>query len=370
MLEDSTGFSLRKNVQHFNDINYNFNVLQWLLNGHLDGGNLNVDSISTGHLQVGSVGTDELEDGAVTDDKFDVELGDMAYENAVEKAKLGTTIIEGGYLKTGFVDADRVDTGTLHADRIGVGTITDDKVDETQWKYADEGDLGEMSYEDAVEKAKLGTTILEGGYLKTGFVDADRVDTGTLHANRIGANTITAGKIASGEIESQHISADLIWANNIDTNYDVRVGRNLVLQIDDRYDGIELRQDGTLIGGLGAQSITPRRVEVFGVEGTVLGSGGSLTEILGSTIWMLDDTVFHDDVNISGDLDVDSNVQIDGNVNVFGNIETDSYILGDDGRYATLGKDRGTRYEMQVVNDDYLEIFKNGTVVGWVSLNT
>lgn len=45
--------------------------------------------------------------------------------------------------------------------------------------------LGDMAYEDAVEISKLGETIIEGGYLKTGLVDATRIDTGTLNANRV-----------------------------------------------------------------------------------------------------------------------------------------------------------------------------------------
>ena len=49
-----------------------------------------------------------------------VTLGDMAYEDAVEKSMLGTTVIEGGYLKTGFVDASRIDTGTLNANQVNI----------------------------------------------------------------------------------------------------------------------------------------------------------------------------------------------------------------------------------------------------------
>ncbi len=62
-----------------------------------------------------------FEDGYDPSEKMDkVELGDLAFEDAVEKAMLGTTIIEGGYLKTGFVDASRIDTGTINANQINI----------------------------------------------------------------------------------------------------------------------------------------------------------------------------------------------------------------------------------------------------------
>jgi len=61
-------------------------------------------------------------------------------------------------------------------------------------KYFEEavGDLGELSRHDAVERALLGETILEGGYLRTGFVDASRIDTGHLNAERIQVDDLTA----------------------------------------------------------------------------------------------------------------------------------------------------------------------------------
>ena len=66
---------------------------------------------------------------------------------------------------------------------IGPGTEFEDGYDPTD--KADKNDLGELAYHDAVEKALLGETIIEGGYLKTGFVDATRIDTGTLNVNQV-----------------------------------------------------------------------------------------------------------------------------------------------------------------------------------------
>ena len=64
----------------------------------------------------------ENEIGRVASEKAVENLGDMAYEDAVERAKLGETVIEGGYLKTGFVDASRIDTGTLNAEAVTVSS--------------------------------------------------------------------------------------------------------------------------------------------------------------------------------------------------------------------------------------------------------
>lgn len=77
------------------------------------------DTIINGKVTIGS--NTIFEDGYDPSEKMDkVDLGDLAFEDAVEKAMLGTTIIEGGYLKTGFVDASRIDTGTINANQINI----------------------------------------------------------------------------------------------------------------------------------------------------------------------------------------------------------------------------------------------------------
>ena len=89
------------------------------------------------------------------------DLGSLAYDDAVEKAKLGTSILEGGYLKTGFVDASRIDTGVLNADRIAVGDINTSLLNNDAGWTDDSAvsslssSLGNMAYEDLVEAAKL-----------------------------------------------------------------------------------------------------------------------------------------------------------------------------------------------------------------------
>lgn len=52
----------------------------------------------------------------------------------------------------------------------------------------DAGDLGNMAFEDLVEASKLGTTIVEGGYLKTILIDAQYITAGTIVGRTLKAN--------------------------------------------------------------------------------------------------------------------------------------------------------------------------------------
>jgi len=47
-------------------------------------------------------------------------LGSMAYEDVVELAKLGQTIIEGGYIKSDLLTADNIVVGDLDADKTNI----------------------------------------------------------------------------------------------------------------------------------------------------------------------------------------------------------------------------------------------------------
>ena len=204
------------------------------------------DTITTGYITaLGIVVGTEVGIGTAF---ATVDAGDLAYLSLVEKAKLGTTIIEGGYLKTGFVDADRIDTGTLVVGRseakctdatanntqtaltaganidnakangttlisggylateiincstLTVGSIpvgqtdakcTDALADQTSANTAadisGQGDLATLSL---VETAQLGTTVIVGGYIKTSLLTADNIIAGTLTGITITGNTI------------------------------------------------------------------------------------------------------------------------------------------------------------------------------------
>lgn len=101
------------------------------------------------------------------------ELGDLSWEDMVELAKLGTTIIVGGYIKTQLIDVNAI--------RISGGLATiNDAI--SQANIAVElaltdfsGTLGALAFENLIEAAKLGTTIIQGGYIKTTLLDVNAI---------------------------------------------------------------------------------------------------------------------------------------------------------------------------------------------------
>lgn len=120
-------------------INDNFRNVFWLLGGNVDYLNLqdegvlnrNIKSVSAlkveGMLEAGQVkvgGESTFEEGYDPTEKISTaEAGKLAYEDLVEKAKMGTTVIDGGYITTGLIDASRIDTGVLSADYIATDDI-------------------------------------------------------------------------------------------------------------------------------------------------------------------------------------------------------------------------------------------------------
>lgn len=82
------------------------------------------------------------------------------------------------------------------------------------------GSLKSLAYLDTVEVAKLGTTVIEGGYLKTTLIKASSIDAGKIASNaitavKIAANAITADKIAAGAVTAVKIAAGVIDATKI-----------------------------------------------------------------------------------------------------------------------------------------------------------
>jgi len=75
-----------------------------------------------------------IEEGA---DNFSSVAKDMAYEDLVEYAKLGTTLQVGGYLKTILIDADYIKAGTLVGRTVKTSDEGDEVVLETGGPLAD-----------------------------------------------------------------------------------------------------------------------------------------------------------------------------------------------------------------------------------------
>ncbi|WP_319505136.1 hypothetical protein [Bacteroides graminisolvens] len=59
--------------------------------------------------------------------------------------------------------------------------------------------LGSLAYLNAVSLAKLDSTIVEGGYIKTSLIDANAIITGSLLANKIAATNITTTRLTVSE---------------------------------------------------------------------------------------------------------------------------------------------------------------------------
>lgn len=74
----------------------------------------------------------------------------------------GMTYINGGQIKTGTIDAERLNVNDIIV-KGGLATGSD-------LSNAFNG-LGNLAFEDMVELAKLGTTIIEGGYIKAELID-------------------------------------------------------------------------------------------------------------------------------------------------------------------------------------------------------
>lgn len=101
------------------------------------------------------------------------ELGDMAFEDLVEWAKLGQTIIIGGYIRTEVIDT--------YAIRIQGNLATqDDVIAKANLAVAlgltdFSNGLGDLAFADLVSAAKLDQTIIIGGYIRTALLDVEAI---------------------------------------------------------------------------------------------------------------------------------------------------------------------------------------------------
>ena len=319
--------------ENVDDINHNFRVLFDILGGQIDGPHISEKAISEVHLADDllipghnvyvnqdtefSAEYDPTEKVAIDD------VGNLAYSDLVEKAMLGETIIDGGFIKTNMIHIDG-------------SSLFGDGYDPTEKVTYDEA--GELAYSDLVEKAMLGDTIIVGGYIKTDMISVgsdssfevgydpsvklDSSDVGDLAYEDLVEEAMLGSTIISGGwIKTELLTADNIRTGTLSSVYinvstDVVVGRNLQLQTTDVGDGIEFRSGSTLYGSIKVGSTTPRKMQVWGNQGTVLGSSGSATEIIGS-----------------GDISIGNDVWINGDIRNVGtvtasHVSTDTISIG------------------------------------------
>jgi len=69
----------------------------------------------------------------------------------------------------------------------------------------DSGSFGNMAWEDVVEKAKLGTTVISGGYIKSDLLTASNIVTGTLNASYVNVTNLDADKITTGTLTGRTV---------------------------------------------------------------------------------------------------------------------------------------------------------------------
>ncbi|MFV0376921.1 MAG: hypothetical protein ACK5JD_06405, partial [Mangrovibacterium sp.] len=122
-------------------------------------------------------------------------LGNLAFENLVSLAKLDSTIIQGGYIKSTLLDVSAIRvSGSLattseaqgYASTAQAAAISTAAADATTkantaqsaaQTYASglvstlQGSLGSLAFENLVSLAKLDSTIIQGGYIKSTLLD-------------------------------------------------------------------------------------------------------------------------------------------------------------------------------------------------------
>lgn len=240
---------IRRDIRSFQDVNYNFQLIERMLRGHgLDG-----DQIR------------EIPSDLITG------LGDLAFDDAVEAAKLGETIIEGGYIKTGLVHASRIDVGALNADRIAARSITTEKIT-----------IGGVTTENLqdllVTSAKLAFQAVISDKISTNAVHASHIIAGAITTPKIDAGAVNADKIQAGSISTYHITATGISANVITTGY----------MSADRLDAGSIDASRINVTNLNASNITAGYISADRIDGGTL----SGVQIYVSTNAYVGDTLY------------------------------------------------------------------------------
>lgn len=114
---------------------------------------------------------------------------------AANSASVNEFVSNTAQIKDGIITNAKI--ADLEAGKITVvgGKLPDSKIDSASaWNAKlDAASVGDMAFEDAVELAKLGSTILSGGYLQTILINADLIQAGTLVGRTIKTATPAAG---------------------------------------------------------------------------------------------------------------------------------------------------------------------------------
>lgn len=228
-------------------INDNFRNVFWLLGGNVDYLNLkdegvlnrNIKSVDAlkvkGKLEAGQiqVGEDSIfEEGYNPFEKVAIdEAGELAYEDLVEEAMLGETVIVGGYIKTDLVDASAVIADAIAADQAWFGEIAVGAYHEKDGSSIESEDGASSKADSAESSAKSHAngivsdladgyhpsgTFIEGNYiysphiigLEATFLEmtADRVEIYDSRIDFLNTEGSVVGSIEGGKYESSYLS--------------------------------------------------------------------------------------------------------------------------------------------------------------------
>ena len=137
----------------------------------------------------GKIVATTLELSAISGSLDDIADGDNYGRVAKTSISAGKIVLDGGGGVAGSLPIDNTDAKCTdpNADK------TADHPQSVSWLT----DAGAMAYEDMVEKAKLGTTIIDGGHIITDLLTADNIKTGTLivDSSNIGIKVNEGGDI-------------------------------------------------------------------------------------------------------------------------------------------------------------------------------
>lgn len=219
---------LRKTIKNFQDVEYNFKLIDRLLKGHgLDGdhirevpalkisGRLDANQITVGSGTLFEQGYDMESVSSQLDMKIrelSDSLGDMAFEDQVELAKLGSTIVQGGYLQTIKINAASITAGTISSARIASGSITADKI-KARSIDTDKITVG------GVTSTNLASSSVITVKLANNAVTGPKIAAGAVTAAKIAAGAVTAAKIAAGAITASKLAASIILSGTLWAGY-------------------------------------------------------------------------------------------------------------------------------------------------------
>jgi hypothetical protein len=159
----------------------------------------------------------------------------------------------------------------------------------TDWTPAIE-DFKSLAYQDVVELAKLGSTVVEGGYIKTSLLDANYIKSNIINAQYITALDIVAttiaaqsGTIAGFVIQNDRIKGDPGGSGSMGSSYgflEILSGTDPKITLKNKYitypGGSTLTTFGVELNGFGAtvgELVTQRGVYFNNLQSIASASG-------------------------------------------------------------------------------------------------